>query len=368
MPSKRPTGWLGRYRDADGKENSRMFDRERDAKKWERNQKGSVDRGTHVAPKAGKVLVKDYAEQWRVSQLHHRPETARKVECALRLHIVPFLGDRQLGSVTRIDIQMVVNVWAGTLQSRTGEATAPTTVRLWYSYLAALFRSAFDDGIIGRSPCFRINLPQIEPGLVHPLTREGVMTLVSAVPDDIRPLIVVGAGLGVRVSEGLGITLNRVRFLRREVLIDRQQSPRPPYPLVPVKNSRFTPSRVVPAPAYVLNVLSRIEPNSEGRLMLRKGRPVREREVSAAVARAVAETGLPNGTTYHDLRHAYASRLIDGGESVAVVAARLGDSQKEILRTYSHLFRDSAERTRTIAATIFEDHEDVVRTEQSSGD
>ena len=38
--------------------------------------------------------------------------------------------------------------------------------------------------------------------------------------------------------------------------------------------------------------------------------------------RAVAETGLPEGTSPHDLRHHYASVLIAGGESVVTVAAQ----------------------------------------------
>jgi integrase len=367
MPSRRSSGWLARYRDADGHEHSRMFDRKRDADKWERDQKGTVDRGTHVAPRAGKVLVKDYAETWRTAQLHHRPETARKVESILRIHIVPFLGERQMGGVTRTDIQGLVNRWAGETQSRTGKPTAPTTMQLWYSYLSGIFKSAADDGVIGKTPCTRIRLPQVPSELVQPLTRTQVATLIETVHADIRPVVVVGAGLGVRVSEALGITRDRVRFLRREVLIDRQQGPKPPYPLVPLKNSRFTPSRVVPAPAFLLDSVSALTPWEDGRLFTRNGRLLREREVSTAIARAVESAGLPTGTTFHDLRHFYASTLIDAGESVPVVAARLGDSQKEILRTYSHLFPDSAERTRTIMDAVFEDREDQTRTRRSLG-
>jgi hypothetical protein len=60
----------------------------------------------------------------------------------------------------------------------------------------------------------------------------------------------------------------------------------------------------------------------------------------------VKAAGLPEGTTYHDLRHFYASLLIRHGESVKVVQARLGHATAaEMLDTYSHLWPDSEDRT-----------------------
>lgn len=50
---------------------------------------------------------------------------------------------------------------------------------------------------------------------------------------------------------------------------------------------------------------------------------------------------------FHDLRHFYASLLINHGESVKVVQARLGHaSASETLDTYAHLWPDNEERTR----------------------
>jgi integrase len=63
--------------------------------------------------------------------------------------------------------------------------------------------------------------------------------------------------------------------------------------------------------------------------------------------KAVADAGLPAGTSYHDLRHFYASLLIDHGESVKVVQERLGHATAaETLDTYSHLWPESEDRTR----------------------
>ena len=79
------------------------------------------------------------------------------------------------------------------------------------------------------------------------------------------------------------------------------------------------------------------------------GGPIRRTAYFARVWRpAVQRAQLPNGTTFHDLRHFYASLLIRHGESVKVVQERLGHaSAVETLNTYAHLWPDSADRTRT---------------------
>jgi integrase len=57
--------------------------------------------------------------------------------------------------------------------------------------------------------------------------------------------------------------------------------------------------------------------------------------------------GLPVGTHFHELRHFYASLLIDGGESVKAVQTRLGHATaEETLNTYAHLWPDSEDRAR----------------------
>ena len=363
---KRADGkWRARYRDGSGKEHCKHFARKVDAQRWATEQESSVNRGVHVDPRAGRVTVREFGERWRTGQLQHRESTGDAVERIMRLHVYPYIGDRRIAAVARTDVQALVNLWSSGIAAQTGEPAAPRTVRQRYAFLSAMFRAAADDDVIAKSPCTRAKLPEIVREQIHPLTRNQVHVLIAATVREIRPVVVTGAGLGTRVSEALGVTQDRIRFLRREVMIDRQQSPKPPYPLVPLKNSRSTPHRVVPAPAFLLEELGRLEVcGEESRMFTRPGgRPIIARDVAHAVADAVASAGLPPGTTFHDLRHFYASTLIAGGESVVVVAARLGDTVTQTLSTYSHLWPDDAERTRTIMDGVFaEDHADYART------
>jgi len=68
--------------------------------------------------------------------------------------------------------------------------------------------------------------------------------------------------------------------------------------------------------------------------------------------------------TPKDLRHFYASMLIQSGASVKVVQARLGHSSaKTTLDIYGHLFPDEEDRTRTaVDAMLRPNPADISRT------
>lgn len=77
------------------------------------------------------------------------------------------------------------------------------------------------------------------------------------------------------------------------------------------------------------------------------GRPLVRNASGHVWRRAAPKAGLPPGTSWHDLRHHYASLLISAGLSVKVVQSRLGHaSAKVTLDTYGHLWPDDDDRTR----------------------
>ncbi|MCU1660197.1 MAG: Site-specific recombinase XerD, partial [Pseudonocardia sp.] len=78
------------------------------------------------------------------------------------------------------------------------------------------------------------------------------------------------------------------------------------------------------------------------------GRPYRHKYVQTFIfQRAVTAANLPTGTTSHDLRHHFASILLQAGESVVAVAEYLGHEDATlVLRTYGHLMPNSDDRMR----------------------
>jgi integrase len=99
---------------------------------------------------------------------------------------------------------------------------APRSVELVYRWVATIFKAAVGDRLIAASPCIRIALPKHNDAEIVPLSVSEVEALAGAVPDRYRALIVFAAGMGLRQGECLGLSVDRVDFLRRQVRVDRQ--------------------------------------------------------------------------------------------------------------------------------------------------
>ena len=205
--------WQARYRDPDGRQRSRTFTRKLDAQRWLTTLESAKLTGGYVDPRAGRITFRDYAEDWRSRQLW-RESTAARVESDLRVHLYPALGSMPLAAVRPSDLDVLVKMLAGKL--------APSTVEGVYRLAATVFKSAIRDRIITTTPCLDVKLPEKPRREVVPLTVEQVAELADIVPARYRSLIVLGAGCGLRLSEAVGVTVDRVNFLGRMVTVDRQ--------------------------------------------------------------------------------------------------------------------------------------------------
>jgi integrase len=372
--AKRENGhWRARYRDAAGKEHSKHFSRKADAQRWLDETTASVVTGQYVDPKAAKTTVREYATAWQAAQVT-RAHTIRNIDIALRLHVLPTIGDRTLGSVRPSDMQALVKTLSATL--------APGTVRETYKIAGRMFATAVDDRVLAASPCHRIRLPRDDrPEVIVP-TVEQITALAGAVHPRYRALVVLLAGSGLRIGEALGLQVSDVDFLRRTVKVERQRLPSgrigPPKTL---KSARTVPLGQVVIDELAAHLAA--YPSDGPLFALATGRPLayrtwrsiwarageveaKAREDAAAKVRPHAET-VPLDVDTHALRHFYASALIAGGASVKVVQTRLGHASAVItLNTYGHLWPGDDDLTRDVMDAAFGPLADCLRTSAAS--
>lgn len=353
--AKRPNGqWRARYRDDRGREHSRHFTRKVDARRWLDEVTAAVVTGQYVDPKAGRISFRDYAEQWRATQVH-RPSSAAHVETMLRRHAYPTLGDRPLSSILPSEVQ----AWVKGVSAGSGDQKplAPATVGVVHGLVSAVFKAAVRDRRIMANPCDGTTLPRAERREVVPPTTEQVERVREGMPENLRALVTFVAGTGVRQGEALGLTVDRLDMLRREVRIDRQlvtlagDVPR----LGPPKTSASV--RTIPLGRVVVDALAvhlaAFPPGPDGLVFTLRGEPISRSGFGHVWRPAARAAGLPSGTGVHALRHYYASLLIRYGESVKTVQTRLGHATAaETLDTYSHLWPDSDDRTREAVDTV----------------
>lgn len=330
-----------------GPQRAKHFDRKVDAERFLDRVRGDLARGDYIDPSAGRTTFAQYAETWRRGQVH-RPSTVVLVESHLRLHAMPFFGDRPLASIRPSEIQAWVKDRSAVLSA--------ATVQTLYRVTASVFRSAVRDRLITTSPCEQIKLPKIARREVVPLATDAVLQLAETMSEYYRPIVIVAAGTGLRQGEVFGLEVQHIDFLGRVVRVDQQlvsvSGGGAPF-IGPPKTASSV--RSVPLPSIVLEALAehfaRFEiDRADGRRLVftnERGQPIRRTHFADAFRRAVIRAQIPEGTRFHELRHYYASLLIRHGESVKVVQKRLGHaSAAETLDTYSHLWPDAEDRTR----------------------
>ena len=197
---------------------------------------------------------------------------------------------------------------------------------------------AVEDRILSHNPTARVSAPRIErPDLRIPTTSD-VLAIGEQVDVSDRLLINLAAFGGLRFGEAAGIDLGRVDLDRRTITIDqavREVSGR--VSIGPPKTS--SARRTVTLPRFML---AEIEQGTRDRIGLlftdQDGGPLRRTNWRRRVwLPAVNATGC-QGVRFHDLRHHAASVLLELGESIPVVAARLGHTSPAVtLAVYSHV-------------------------------
>jgi integrase len=176
--------------------------------------------------------------------------------------------------------------------------------------------------------------------------------MADAIGEKYRPLVVLGAGAGLRIGEALGMPVSGLDFLRQQVSVTQQRVTVKRVTWIDEPKTKASVRSVPMADAVATELASYLETHKPGPLGLlvadKTGEPIPQNRFSQTWARTARKVGLSAGPGgYHRLRHTFASALIANGCSVKVVQTALGhESAKVTLDTYAHLWPDDDDRTR----------------------
>jgi len=173
---RNPSRWEARYRDRAGRQRTKTFDSRADAKAWLAATETDMRRGSWIDPRLAAVRFEVVAERWLTSSDRKRPLTVARDRSVVANHLLPVLGGVAVGSVTRADIQQIVNTWAAN--------GTPSTVVRQYACMRAIFTFAETYELIPRSPCRAIRLPQTHPREAQILDGPAIDRLAAALGDD----------------------------------------------------------------------------------------------------------------------------------------------------------------------------------------
>lgn len=137
---KRGTRYKVRFRDAQGRQRSRTFDRLAEAKDFKATADRERRSGAMPSARADKVTFSEYSSTWAKSQ-RHRASTAKRRDGILSVHLLPALGHLTLDKIRRPVLQQLVEDWESM-------GLKPYTIRNHVQILRSIFKRAVRDEIL----------------------------------------------------------------------------------------------------------------------------------------------------------------------------------------------------------------------------
>lgn len=317
--------WRAEYRDRAGHRHSQSFPTQREARTWAAEQERDVRRGRHVAPTAGRLLLREHEARWWPNRVTEAT-TAATDRGRIDLHVLPALGALPLDSIT----PSVVQGWVKRLSA---SGLAPATVRSCHQLLASMLDAARRDGLLPDNPARGVTLPSAPPGRETFVTREQLDRVVEHMSSDAACLTLLLGYTGMRWGEAAGLHVARLNLLRRRVDVVET--------LVETAGSRFVKpypksarSRTVPLTARLVDALAAHLSGHDDPLVF----PGVSRHTWARshLKPALEAAGVPP-IRVHDLRHSCASWLVQDGVTLPEVALLLGHASISTTMRYAHL-------------------------------
>ncbi len=141
-------------------------------------------------------------------------------------------------------------------------------------------------------------------------------------PEHLKAIIVMSIDTGGRRSEVLSLDWSKVSLEQGTIAF------------VQTKNGK---DRTVGITQRVREVLEKIGPKQSGPVLTFKGKAMLDVKKSFSVA--LEKAGIED-FRFHDMRHTYASRLVQGGVSLYSVQMLMGHSTPSMVQRYAHLAPD----------------------------
>lgn len=383
---KTPEGrYRAYFRDPSGKQRSKTFRLKKDATTFLAEIETSKTHGAYVSPHAGRMAFGAHAAEW-MATWNVEITTAARDRSIMQTHVLPRWGDVPLSKIDHLSLQ----AWATDLGTRRSRATVVEALRL----ASAVLRSAVRNRLIPFNPADEVRVPRARTRDTHEqiISRADLrQRLLPAVPEQHRGVVATAAGAGLRWGEVVGLRTDALDLdAARLVVIRTVVEVAGTTSFKPFPKSRAG-RRTVPLPSWLLPIIREhlerwpTEPNA----------PVFANEVGAPLRRtlfrsriwrpSLVRAGLLGGVTpvgdryrarwtdaagtehtedfrtespavhhvarhqsgglrFHDLRHSYATWLVDDGVPPNMVQRVLGHERSSTTLDLYTRRTDNSER------------------------
>jgi integrase len=313
---------------------SQTFNTKAAARAWALDIEDIVDSGGDPdAPRPETITVGEWEKVWwkaRVTEKTTRKSNRSRLDC----HVLPAWKTTTLDRVT----PMAVQAWVRDLERK---KLAAATIASCHHLLSGMMAAAVREGYLRANPCAETQLPRVAPHREVFLTHDEVQRLLDVLEGQNRTIVLCLVLTGMRWGEMAGLRISELDLLRKRLEVIRTMTRYGPKDYPKGGRRRTLPIPVVLVDALAAHLVGRRD-RSQLVFTAARGGPLddtkwRPRVWTKAVTKAGLESRRPRP---HDLRHTYASWLVQAGEPLEKVRLLLGHRSITTTQIYAHFAPD----------------------------
>jgi len=263
-----------------------------------------------------------------------KPTTQRRYETIIRVHLVPYFGDRLISGIMVLDIEQFKAENMKSVVANTGKKIANKTVNEHLGVLSSMFSSAVKWGYLKENRCRsvpRLRLPVQELQFYERKQTAVFLRKAAKLEPDYFALFATAFKSGLRLGELIGLEWGDLDFVTRRIHVQRSYSEGH---TTPPKSGR---PRFVPM-SPVLSDILKAHRHLKGKLVFSQpdGTHLTRDIVKHPFDRVIRASSL-HRIRIHDMRHSFASQLVMEGVPLKAVADLLGHAETRTTERYAHL-------------------------------
>lgn len=324
--------------------NMGSYDKKRDASKRLTELKDSIYNDDLLLPNAMTLenFIMDFLEKYKINL------SITTYNCYARIckkYIIPMLGKYKLEDLKPIHIQNYVDDLVGIL--------SPQTIKIHINILKLAMKKAYRLKLIRENIVEYVEIPRAKKfknNIYNQLDMHKLLEICTKTSLELP--IFIASGLGLRISEILGLTWNNINFNDNTITIDK----------ITVRNNgkvilkdpkTESSARTISAPTEIINKLKaykkeQIEMKLQGKITNKLNllffdkneNPIAQDVLSKKFNRFLKENNLKH-IRFHDLRHSHVTLLINSKVPIRVISERVGHSNiNTTLNIYSHVLKE----------------------------
>jgi len=319
---------------------------EREALAKQAELRGKTARGENP-PVSTKMTFAVVAEQWFDSKRHLRPYTRRNYRSYLDRILLPKFGQLKVAAIT-------VEHVAALISDLEKKGLSAATITDYTKPLSGTLSFALRRGLIASNPCSLLTRDERPKPKAkdaeHVWSDHEMDALIEAAehlarqPEaryDYSPLIRTALYTGLRLGELLGLHWRDIDLHEGVLRVRKQWTRAGEYG--PTKSDAGV--RRVPLSADMVKYLAALKLNSnysgddDPVFASKNGKPLGHRNVTRRGSEPAIKLAGIGDVSIHDLRHAFASRMISRGVEPVTLASLMGHEDARItLSRYAHVY------------------------------